>query len=204
MTPWGKGLYGNFFLSLMAQGREGYNMTMKYTILPLLLSLTLSGCQQVSKTDHQTEQNALEETYLRKHQRTIRFNCDGVAVSDQIETINSVSRTYTLAPKFKKNLWGFSATNVTTRSSAGGLWNNLGKFTLDLAPTVFNIRAREGLNQIEWKFTYCSKRSTEEHTCLEPLEVKEEGRMFIRVTQQTVLEPGLREIRPTPEQCQKP
>ena len=168
----------------------------------LLISLVLFvACENVSKTDHTTEGSALEEVFIRERQRVVRYDCRGKVTSDKIETINSVSKSFSLNPKTKKNLYDFHAHNKTTDSSAGhvGLLKE-GVFTLDLAPTLFNIKANEGLNHIEWNFTYCDSLK-QDRTCAVAPVAKESGDLFIHIRQDVVNIEGIQEIRPSADQC---
>ncbi len=163
--------------------------------------LILSGCEKVSKTDHQTEGTALEETFVRNKKRVIRYNCKGDITSDKIETINSVSKQFSLKPNIKTNLWDFTAKNVTTNSTKGKVWFDKGVFTLDLAPTVFNIKANEGMNEISWKFHYCNDVDTQNSKCKHEPIIKESGTLFIHIRHEVVVLEGADEIRPTAEEC---
>lgn len=173
---------------------------MKYFILILSL-VVLSGCEEVDKEAHDSEGNALEETITRKEQRVVRYKCNGQVKSDKVETVNSVSKQFTLNPKRSTDLYNFTATNETTKSSKGSIWLGKGVFTLDLAPTVFNIKADEGMNKIVWKFSYCKDLDTQNHTCRRTPEIKESGTTFIHIRQEKVFLDGVKEIRPTAQEC---
>lgn len=169
--------------------------------LLLIVLVLLTACENVSKTEHTSEGSALEEVFIRKHQRVVRYDCKGKVTSDKTETINSVSKSFTLNPKTKKNLYDFHAHNKTTNSSAGhvGMLKE-GVFTLDLAPTVFNIKANEGMNHIEWKFTYCDSPK-QDGTCAVAPVAKESGDLYIHIREDVLNVEGIQEIRPTADQC---
>jgi hypothetical protein len=177
-------------------------MKKNFNLIPLLLISLMFGCKSVSKDDHQNEESALQETIIRRHKRVIRYNCKDEITSDKIETIRAVSKKFSIDPASSKIPWGFSATNETTRSTQGSVWFGKGVFTLDLAPTLFNIKANEGLNKISWSFSYCDKKDEEGKNCLYTPEVRETGVLFINIKQETVFEEGVEEIRPTGEACQ--
>ncbi len=167
----------------------------------LFLLIILASCEKLSKTDYASESNPYKETLIRKQQRVIRYNCKGEIRSDKIETINSVSRIYTLEPKETKNLYDFDAVNKTTNSKAGRLGAfNQGIFTLDLAPTIFNIKAIEGVNEIAWSFYYCSKLNSDKR-CIGNPELKESGTLYIEFKQEVQFINEISEIRPTKEEC---
>ena len=169
--------------------------------LLLILLFLFVGCENVSKTEHASEGSALEQTFIRRQKRVVRCNCKGDVTSDKIETINGVNKTFTVKPKSKTNLHSFDVTNESTKSNGGwlGLFRE-GVFTLDLASTVFYMKANEGLNKLNWAFKYCLKCNPD-GTCAEVLSTKESGTLFIHISEEKVFEEGKDEIKPAPESC---
>jgi hypothetical protein len=168
-------------------------------ILMLLCAFSLVACETISKTEHQTEGSALESVITREQQRVVRYDCKNKVISDKIETINSVSKQYGLSPKKTSKLYDFKAKNETTHKTAGHLWSNNGVFTLDLAPTVFNIDAVEGMNKISWSFSYCEKNK--DGNCVSTPEIKESGVLYIHIRQDKIVKEGYQEIKPSKDEC---
>lgn len=170
-------------------------------LLLVTFLVILSSCENVSKTDFASAESPFKETIVRKKQRVIRYNCKGEIQSDKVESLNGLWKIYTIEPKVKTNLFDFVAVNKTTGSKAGRLGVfKTGVFTLDLAPTLFNINAVEGLNVIDWSFHYCSK-PIENHGCSVKTEVKESGTFYIDIKYEVEFINEIDEVRPSKEEC---
>jgi hypothetical protein len=99
----------------------------------------------------------------------------------------------------------FSAINRETGDSRGRISNGMGRFTVDIAPTVFHIQVIPGLNEINYEFTYCydvvydSENQTT--TCAHTPDVEQSGTMWIDVDYKEVTLEGTSHIHPSEETC---
>lgn len=176
------------------------------------ISILLFSCGgQLIDKDENNENNPESVDLVRKKQRTLRYNCSGELVSNEIETINHVSKRMEVHPDDDDDLWGFSAT--IRGNTKGHLEGSKGIFTIDIAPTVFNLRVYEGLNEVEYKFNYCDDvrvrtitdddgNESKETYCASSVYIGEEGKVYLQVTETVEMIPGEREIRRTGSSCE--
>lgn len=142
--------------------------------------------------------------FLRKEQMTSRYNCKGELVSRKLETLNSLSKKITIDYPNRKNAWSYSVYNRRTRSSNRGAITTDGKFVVDYAPTVFNMRVKEGINDVEYIFNKCSqigKNPQGERVCLGTVTLEKEGMVQLDVYYSSETLAGERFFRPSPESC---
>ncbi len=174
------------------------------TILALI-AFNLASCTTVDP-DETSAENPSRDTIIRKKQLTRRYNCEGDLVSEKIETTNSLSKTYRISPDERSHLWGFTATGVSSGDSHGALWGTQGQFTVDLAPTVFNIKINPGLNEIKYTFSYCYEVGvdpvTGDEQCAHTPEETEPKSFWLDIEYKVVELNGAREFRPSEADCQ--
>jgi hypothetical protein len=171
----------------------------------LIVMIGLTSCAEVVDPENTTANDPLNITLTRKNQHTIRYNCAGEVVSDRIETRNNVKKSFKIKAEERSDLWGFSAINRETGDSRGRISNGMGRFTVDIAPTVFHIQVIPGLNEINYEFTYCydvvydSENQTT--TCAHTPDVEQSGTMWIDVDYKEVTLEGTSHIHPSEETC---
>ncbi len=186
---------------------------MKVFNLTLLLMLISSCGGEIIDPNQNSEKNPQEVTLVRQQQLTKRYDCYGNLISSKLETINSVSKKYEIKPKEIENVWSFNASNGS--EIRGSLTNNTGVFTIDMAPTLLNIRVYSGMNEIRYEFRYCDDQrqrtiqngdgtSRTETYCANIPTTKEHGSIFINVTYKVEIIPGNRQIRRSAEACRNP
>jgi len=145
--------------------------------------------------------------FTRRTQMVSRYNCDGKIISRKNETQNSLSKKITVNYDYNpRAFWGFSVLNRRTNSSSRGVAVGIGKFVVDYAPTVFNMRVKEGINDIEYVFTRCSKIVTNdrnEKVCQGQISVEKEGLIQLDVYYMAETIPGEQHLHPTPESCKQ-
>jgi hypothetical protein len=170
----------------------------------VLVLASLASCTEVDP-DSTSENSPYHDSIIRKKQRTIRYNCDGVVTSDKVETINSLSRVYKIEPQNRSNLWNFRATGVQSDDTAGSLWGKKGKFTVDMSPTLFNIQVYPGLNEIRYQFAHCyeivTDPVTDETQCAHTPEYTETKSFWLDIEYKVVTLEGFREVRPSEDSC---
>lgn len=171
-----------------------------------ILIIVLVSCELV-KPEETSQDKPHELNLTREQQRTLRYDCDGKLISDKVETLNSLSKTYSVKPKLKGNLYGFKARGVESGDTAGGLAiiGKRGKFTVDYAPTVFNIQIYKGLNEIRYNFEYCDISGNDEnghHVCLEGYKEGPERSFWLNLNYSVQTLPETREVRPSQESCE--
>lgn len=78
------------------------------------------------------------------------------------------------------------------------------RFTIDMAPTLLNMKVEEGVNQIAFEFQYCDELIVDTQgatICAHAPTVGEQGTLFIRVVYEQNWLPGFDEVRPSYETC---
>jgi hypothetical protein len=141
--------------------------------------------------------------FHRKEQMTSRYDCAGLLESRNIETLNYLSEKLTINYVNRKKASSYSVYNRRTRSQNKGFAVSDGKFIVDYAPTVFNMRVKEGMNDIEYIFNKCieyGKNPQGERICLKE-ELEKEGMIQVDVTYSSEEIPTERHIYRTPESC---
>jgi hypothetical protein len=142
--------------------------------------------------------------FVRQEQMTSRYNCDGTIRSRKIETIDGLSKKITVDYENRKEAWDYAVYNRRTENKNSGFGTMNGNFMVDYAPTVYNMRVKEGINEVEYVFYRCTKvgkKPNGEKICLGTVEVEKEGMVQIDVTYSSVTLPGERHIHPYPESC---
>jgi len=146
-------------------------------------------------------------TFLRKEQMVNRYDCKGILTSRKLETQNGLSKKITINYSNRKDAWEYSVYNRRTKSSNRGAFTIDGKFVVDYAPTVFNMRVKEGINDVEYVFNKCTLIGTNpkgERVCLGSIELEKEGMVQIDVYYSSEVISGEQNIHPTAESCQTP
>ena len=170
----------------------------------ILVLASFTSCKTVDPNET-SESNPDSNTIIRKKQRQIKYDCDGHVVSDKVVTINSLSKIYKIAPENRSNLWSFRARGVQSGDTAGGLWGTKGKFTVDMAPSLFNIQIYPGLNEIKYRFAYCYEVVTDPVTdntqCAHTPEWTDEKSFWLDIEYKVVTLDGFREVRPSEDEC---
>lgn len=146
-----------------------------------------------------------ELSFHRREQMTLRFNCQGKLVSKKLETLKSLSKSFTIDYSNRKKAWSYAGYNRRTRSSNLGFMSSQGKIVVDYAPTVFNMWVKEGENDIEYVFNRCTQVGKDDSTgatiCKGAIEVEAEGIVRINVNYSSEVVSGEREIHPSAEAC---
>lgn len=176
---------------------------LKLTAL-IVLFLTQISCQEVVP-DETSAVKPWEHTFVRETQFVRRYNCSGELVSQGEETINSLVKTYQLEPESMINLWSFRVYG-DSGEYRGFLIDNRGQFTVEFSPTVFNIRVREGLNEIRYQFGHCNDvridpESAEEY-CSHPIEFTREKSFWLQAKYEVKNLTGVKDIHPSSESCE--
>ena len=182
----------------------------KYIVLILAMSFLFSCEHDDIDQDANSRENPLNITIVRKQQRTLRYDCNGTLTTDRFETLNSVTRRYIITPKVVENVFSFSATNG--RTTRGALSNSSGTFSIDMSPTIFNLRVYPGLNSIDYSFKYCQQVVREETTnangstisnttCAHKPNIEESGTLYININYSREVIPGVREFRNSQAAC---
>ncbi len=177
-------------------------------IIPLLLLISCGG--ELINPNENSEENPEEVNLTRQNQLTERYDCNGKLASSKVETINSVSKRYEIKPKDETNVWSFSASNGS--ETKGSLQNKTGVFTIDMAPTLFNIRVYSGKNTISYIFRECDDQrqrtitnddgtSRVETYCAHTPTVKEQNSLYFNVNYKVETVPGKRVILRGEESC---
>lgn len=170
----------------------------------VLVVASLGSCTEVD-SDTTSPDNPYKHTFIRKKQRTIRYNCEGIVTSDKVETTNSLSKVFKISPENRSNVWSFRATGVQSGDTAGRLWGRQGKFTVDMSPTVFNIQVYPGLNEIRHQFSHCyevvTDPATDETQCAHTPEYSDEKSFWLDIEYKVLILDGFREFRPSEEEC---
>ena len=172
---------------------------MKLIFLTTII-LTVASCTriEVGKT---SPSNPYDQELTRKIQRTLRYDCNKDLISDQLETINSVSKSFLVEPPKTLFLKTFVAKNIESGDTAGGIFIDKGHFKIDIAPTVFNIKVYPGLNEIRYQFGYCYDLVGTQSQCRGPMEFTQEQSMWINVTYKEEVIPGFRTLSPSYDRC---
>lgn len=170
----------------------------------VLVLASFTSCTEVDP-DETSQSNPHKQTTIRKKQLTKRLGCNGETLSNKVETINSLSKTYKIDPEKGSDLWNFTVNGVQSGDTAGGLWGRQGKFTVDLAPTLFNIQVYPGLNELTYRFAYCYERVTDPVTdntqCAHTPEWTDEKSFWLEVEYKVVVLEGTRTISPSEDEC---
>ena len=185
----------------------------------LTLGLIIIGCGKNSSGNKNPESTvdpihtrALETTqketvtFLRQEQMISRYNCQGLLASRKIETQNSLSKKITINYENRKRAWDYTVYNRSTKSAQKGAFVAEGKFVTDYAPTVFNMRVKVGINDVEYVFYRCPLISVNlkgEKICSAPLEVEREGIVQLDVYYTAETLAGEQHIRPSPDNCRQ-
>jgi hypothetical protein len=178
-------------------------MKTKTTIFLLLFSSTLFSCTaDVLDKDADTPEEAVEHTLLREWQRVIRYDCNNKVVSDKIETVRSPTKYVSIVPDTTKDFYSSGIRNVTNNAWIGGSY----QFTIDMAPSLLNLKVEEGLNRLDYKFYYCTEYLTDElgrptSDCAKTPTIDEAGTLYIKVIYQQKWLDGFIESKPTAEEC---
>ncbi|WPU65430.1 hypothetical protein [Peredibacter starrii] len=190
-------------------------------LMSLLLILGVVGCGKKSSSSKNTtsgsqlEEKQLEVTqretvnFHRKEQMTSRYDCDQNITSRKLETLNGLSKKLTINYEFRKNAWNYSVYNRTTKEKKKGFLKVDGNFTIDYAPTLFNMRVKQGINDIEYAFYTCTDISVDPKApgglkCNKELEIEKEGIVQVDVYYSSEVVPGERHIYMPKEACKKP
>lgn len=177
----------------------------------------LASCGQKSSNSSKPErrtdpfhERALEITqketvnFHRKEQMTSRYNCKNELISRKLETLNSLSKKILVNYENRKKAWSYSVYNRRTKSSNKGAFTENGHFVVDYAPTVFNMKVKTGINDVEYVFNKCTKiqeNSEGIKECVGTVELEKEGMIQLDVYYSAETVSGERNIYPTPESC---
>jgi hypothetical protein len=186
-------------------------------LLIITLGLVYIGCGKNSSGKHNPESTIdpihtrpLEitqketVTFLRQEQMVSRYDCKGGLASRKIETLNSLSKKITINYENRKKAWDYAVYNRKTKSGQKGALVADGKFVTDYAPTVFNMRVKTGINDVEYAFYRCpliTVNAKGEKICSAPLELEKEGMVQLDVYYTAETLAGEQHIRPSPDNC---
>ncbi len=143
-------------------------------------------------------------TFTRKKQIIVRYDCSNHVISNNLETINSLSKKMTINYENRKDAWSYEVFNRTTKDGKRGALVSEGKFVIDIAPTLFNMKVNEGFNQVEYVFKKCTqigKNPQGQKICVGEQLTEREGIFEIQIVYYVEIIPGEQVVRPTPEQC---
>lgn len=159
----------------------------------------------ITVENRQLEVTQLETVnFVRQKQMISRYNCNGQVTSRKLETLNSLSAKITIDYHNRKKAWDYSVYNLTTKSGNKGAFTKDGRFMVDYAPTVFNMRVKSGINLVHYKFDRCTKigRNPQGHeACVGQVVLEKEGIVQLDVYYSSTTLPGEQHIRPTAESC---
>lgn len=169
----------------------------------ILICFFQASCQEVD-SGQTSDLEPMEHTFVRQKQLVRRHDCGGNLTSESIETINALTKTYQVLPESAENLWSFRSFK-NEGDYKGLLVNRRGIITIDFSPTVFNLRVREGLNEIRYQFGHCVDiridQESGEEFCAHPVEFTEEKSLWIEIKYEVIELDGARYIYPLPESC---
>lgn len=188
-----------------------------FVILSLLLSLLACGQKKETSSDggnpdttvNPVKPRPLEITQIedihfnRQQQMTSRYDCARRLISRKRETLNSLAKKLTIDYENRKDAWSYSVYNRRTRSRSMGFGMSEGKFVIDYAPTVFNMRVKKGINDVEYIFNKCiefGKNPQGQKICLKQ-ELEKEGMVRVNITYSSEEIPTERHIYRSPESC---
>ena len=143
-------------------------------------------------------------TFLRQEKMVSRYDCQGNLTSRKYETMNSLSKKITINYEHRKTAWDYSVFNRRTRSNKKGALTTDGKFVTDYAPTVFNMRVKKGINDIEYAFYRCTHITLDsegQKKCMGAIELEKEGIVQLDVYYTAETLRGEQIIKPTSESC---
>jgi hypothetical protein len=185
-------------------------------ILFILLAFSACGRKHSEKKPSNSSINEAVKVYevtqredvhfVRKEKMVSRFDCLGNIVSHKLETQNSLSKKITVDYENRKNAYRFSVVDTKDKSfiRINQYRFKKGVFTIDYAPTLFNLRVKEGQNEIVYAFERCTeygKDSNGNLICTGKLEIEKEGIVQIDVTYSSEVLPGEDIHRPSKESC---
>ncbi len=157
----------------------------KLLIAICFLLSTACTAERLDKTS--TPETAESFTLTKKFQRVQRLRCDGSILSDSIEVVSSPTKAVEIVPKHMGDLADSTFRNESNGSEAN-CKISLTRFQIDASPSFCNLEVSDGLNEIRYEFRYCphwkmewNNDGTSVRTCAAPLDVRETGRVFIRV-----------------------
>ena len=170
----------------------------------ILLAILEVSCVQV-ETEGNSKEAPMEVDMVRQLQLVKRFNCDGELTSEQVETIAPLSFGLMIKAEDSRNLWEFRA-HGGSGDYKGTLWRDYGQVTLDYSPTVFNIRVRQGLNEIKYQFGYCDDVRIDpvssRNYCANEVSYSNEKSHWVYINYEVRNLTGVKEIHPSTESCE--
>lgn len=191
---------------------------MKFYFFICLFLMACVSCGKMKSNDKKPEKSIeqLRESDLtqketvkfhRKEQMISRYDCNGHITSRKLETLNSLSKKITINYTNRENAWEYKVYNRRTKNSNRGFGMKNGNFVVDYAPTVFNMRVKSGINDVEYTFLKCPKIEMNPQgvkICTAQLEIEAQGIIQVDVYYSSEVIPGEQHLHPSPESCKKP
>jgi hypothetical protein len=202
--------YKSYYNTLIQIVRKGSWPLLLITVVAAGCGRNTSGTQKKNPIIDPIHSRDLEVTqketvtFLRQEQMINRYDCKGNLTSRKFETMNSLSKKITINYENRKKAWNYSVYNRRTKSSQKGAFTSDGKFITDYAPTVFNMRVKKGLNEVEYAFYRCPKITLDsqgEKICSGVLELEKEGIVLLDVYYTAETLQGEQHIKPSPDNC---
>lgn len=167
------------------------------------ITLLLGSCsQKEANKNSDTVDKAQAFVLIEQRQRVIRYNCQDQVISDKIESVKPPIEHLSIHPQSSVQIYSSTFENVTIHTVPGVIVNYT-DFTIDLNPGAFNLEVQVGINQIDYKFYYCSQLmpAPNEGKCAQMPELRESGSLFINVSYENIELPGESIVKPSLEQC---
>lgn len=167
--------------------------------------LFLSACSIELDKLANTEDKASPHTLTREWKTVVRYDCDGNVISKKMETTKSPTKFISISPKTFQNIHSSTFKNLTN-GSANPSVIDFHKFTIDMAPTLLNMKVQDGINQISYEFSYCDQPELGQSgvptgNCLHTPVIRESGSLFINITYKQFWLDGEIHSKPTQDQC---
>lgn len=187
----------------------------------LLVLLGLSSCGKKNSGNHKPNFNSLrvsekvfevtqkEQVHIvRKEKMVTRYDCQGNETSHKLETQNSLEEKITIEYENRKNAYRFSVVHTKDKSfiRLNQYRFKNGTFKIDFAPNPFNIRVKEGLNEIVYTFERCTEFGKDPNgnvICTGKVETEKEGIIQIDVSYSSEVLPGEDIHRPSKKSCEE-
>ena len=180
-------------------------LLLKKFFLATSSSLLFIGCGDgtlLSKSDS-TPSNAQKFNLTRVTQRTVRYDCKGKVTSDQQELQSAPREWVSIYPNKAEDFWNLEVTNSARHRTLG-----VGdfKFWLDAGDGAFSMWVNNGINELDYNFTYCHKKAVDSHgkptgECAHAPQAEENGKIYVDINYTEKVLDGELEVHPTPEEC---
>lgn len=173
--------------------------------------MILAACEnnyfdpEVVDLRHNSYDNPLNINIERLYQRTFRYDCYNNLISDELENINSASETIQLDTS---DFYNYRYTEFKIKGKSKVITSQNAKVIIDLSSGFFNLNAFRGRNEMLFKHVTCVDYISYEEDpdldyelrCINRSEYS--NVVFLNVMENRRVREGIRELRPTIEECE--